>query len=153
MVKILARIARAHPDPRVFEALVRGMAEVRADIRGETTGESSHTAHQWYPLRYAVGWLLLGELQREPWVEGGTGYEGGGGCGPSVSVGSDMVVVDDAEVSGWAMALAGQLAKEQEAGNVGEGCSDVNPADDYSKALFGLFKVVGDDAARSFFGV
>ena len=67
VVKTLAPIARAHPDPRVFEALVRGMAEVEAD-EGEDGEETKTTtgARRWYPLRYALGWLLLGELHREP---------------------------------------------------------------------------------------
>jgi hypothetical protein len=52
VVKIMARLARAHPHPAVFEPLVVGMASLRVG--------------RWRPARRAVAWLLLAELQREP---------------------------------------------------------------------------------------
>lgn len=52
MVKIMARLARAHPHPAVFEPLVVGMASLRVG--------------RWRPARRALAWLLLAELQREP---------------------------------------------------------------------------------------
>lgn len=158
VVKTLAPIARAHPDPRVFEALVRGMAEVEAD-EGEDGEETKTTtgARRWYPLRYALGWLLLGELQREPRAAGsGAGAGAGVSGGVSVGNGGRSEAVDDVGVEGmdWAAALAGRLAAEAKE-QVAEGAVGVAPANEYSTGLFGAFQVGGDvdDDARGFFGV
>ena len=57
VVRVIARLARAHPSPEVFEPLLAGMHAVQAEHpRGGI----------WYPMRFALGWLLLAELRSEP---------------------------------------------------------------------------------------
>jgi hypothetical protein len=82
VVRVLARLARAHPSPEVFEPVIAGMHAVQAEHpRGGV----------WYPMRFALGWLLLAELRREP-GEGAT------------------------RVSRWAKRLASSAARDAAAG-------------------------------------
>lgn len=195
VVKTLAPIARAHPDPRVFEVLVQGMAEVEVEAKDnhqETTGgkptTKTRTEHRgegegerpgpwrrpWYPLRYALGWLLLGELQREPEMivtEGGghggesvsqpRSVDGGGSSYSKAEEGHRSARVtgksptDDDSICAWAVGLAVRLAGQAEGrekrGNEGQGeraeeerVVVATTPDEYSVNLFGSFHVRGN---------
>ena len=124
VVRVLARLARAHPSPEVFEPLLAGMHAVQAEHpRGGI----------WYPMRFALGWLLLAELRSEP--RGGA----------------------TSAVSRWAKRLATSVARDAEAGksaparlNNGD---DGDDAASFSRALFGRVRVARDvtEAERAHF--
>ena len=109
VVRVLARLARAHPSPEVFEPLLAGMHAVQAEHpRGGI----------WYPMRFALGWLLLAELRREP-------HE----CAT--------------RVSRWAKRLATSAARDAAAGkSAPESVGD--DAFAFSRELFGGFRVARD---------
>ena len=117
VVRVLARLARAHPSPEVFEPVLAGMHAVQAEHpRGGV----------WYPMRFALGWLLLAELRREP-GEGAT------------------------RVSRWAKRLASSAARDAAAGEKAnesvEKRGDRKDAFAFSRELFGGFRVARDVAA------
>ena len=117
VVRVLARLARAHPSPEVFEPVLAGMHAVQAEHpRGGV----------WYPMRFALGWLLLAELRREP-GEGAT------------------------RVSRWAKRLASSAARDAAAGEKAnesvEKRGDRKDAFAFSRQLFGGFRVARDVAA------
>ena len=122
VVRVLARLARAHPSPEVFEPLLAGMHAVQAEHpRGGV----------WYPMRFALGWLLLAELRMEP-REGAT------------------------RVSCWAKRFATSVMRDPEAGKRAlerAGAGDGAAAFSFSRELFGGFRVAGDvtEAERAHF--
>jgi len=114
VVRVLARLARAHPSPEVFEPVLAGMHAVQAEHpRGGV----------WYPMRFALGWLLLAELRREP-GDGAT------------------------RVSRWAKRLASSAARDAAAGEKAnesvEKRGDRKDAFAFSRELFGGFRVARD---------
>jgi hypothetical protein len=116
VVRVLARLARAHPSPEVFEPVIAGMHAVQAEHpRGGV----------WYPMRFALGWLLLAELRREP-GEGAT------------------------RVSRWAKRLASSAARDAAGEKTNESVEkrgDRKDAFAFSRELFGGFRVARDVAA------
>ena len=100
----------------MFEPVLAGMHAVQAEHpRGGV----------WYPMRFALGWLLLAELRREP-GEGAT------------------------RVSRWAKRLASSAARDAAAGekpNESVGVGDEKDAFAFSRELFGGFRVARDVAA------
>jgi len=111
VVRVLARLARAHPSPEVFEPVLAGMHAVQAEHpRGGV----------WYPMRFALGWLLLAELRREPHERA-------------------------TRVSRWAKRLATSAARDAAAGkSVGDESVGDDDAYAFSRVLFGGFRVARD---------
>ena len=60
VARIIGRLARAHQTPEVFDPVVVAMNQVEVELQG---GSNKSV---WHPFRFALGWLLLDELQREP---------------------------------------------------------------------------------------
>ena len=72
VVRIVARLARAHQTPQVFEPILIGMNDIEVDYESADERNESKSKTPCYPFRFALGWLLLDELQRE--------QRGGGGA-------------------------------------------------------------------------
>ena len=73
VVRIVARLARAHQTPQVFEPILIGMNDIEVDYESADERNESKSKTPCYPFRFALGWLLLDELQREPRGGGGKG--------------------------------------------------------------------------------
>jgi hypothetical protein len=130
VVRVLARLARAHPSPEVFEPVLEAMHAVQAErlLRGDASSRDFGGAGPRYPMRFALGWLLLAELRDETRAGG-----------------------DQTRVSRWAKRLASRMSDAAE----GDGDDERNADFEFSRELFGAVRVAGDVSAsrRALFGL
>jgi hypothetical protein len=111
-VKLLAPLVIAHPDPATFDTLVRGMCDVRT--------RPPDPELPWFPMRCAIGWLLLAELRKDP---------------PAAR---DAAADAAAE---WAGDLARRIAEEH-------GDEAAAPTDAYALTLFGDVRATLEGSGR-----